>query len=167
MPCWYFLHLIISQQSLNAIVIVAARLSLMPGMLNVYEVMTTVIARFLWWIHVCDVLVLPSANLVLEIIDFVYPFYVYDGNRPLAPILRQRRCSLMYDVYWLALDNDVQQKRDQNTWNTIQDQNWIFYWWIWTMKIESNKNNRIKQKSNKDKQGQIINRTIITINTQQ
>jgi hypothetical protein len=29
----------------------------------------------------------------------VYPFYVYDGNRPLAPILRQRRCSLMYDAY--------------------------------------------------------------------
>jgi hypothetical protein len=35
----------------------------------------------------------------LENIGFVYPFYVYDGNRPLAPILRQRRCSLMYDVY--------------------------------------------------------------------
>jgi hypothetical protein len=28
--------------------------------------------------------------------------YVYDCNRPLAPILRQRRCSLIYDVYWLA-----------------------------------------------------------------
>ncbi len=37
-----------------------------------------------------------------EIIGFVYPFYDYDGNRPLALILRQRRCSLMYDVYWLA-----------------------------------------------------------------
>jgi hypothetical protein len=35
----------------------------------------------------------------LEIICFVYPFYVYDGNRPFAPILRQRLCSLMYDVY--------------------------------------------------------------------
>jgi hypothetical protein len=32
-------------------------------------------------------------------IGSVYPFYVYDGNRPLAPILRQRRCCLMYDVY--------------------------------------------------------------------
>jgi hypothetical protein len=38
----------------------------------------------------------------LEIIGFIYPFYVYDGNRPLTPILRQRQCSLMYDVYWLA-----------------------------------------------------------------
>ncbi len=38
----------------------------------------------------------------LEIIVFVFPFYVYDGNRPLASILRQRQCSLMYDVYWLA-----------------------------------------------------------------
>jgi hypothetical protein len=35
--------------------------------------------------------VLPSASLVLENIDFVYPFYVYDYNRPLAPKLRQRR----------------------------------------------------------------------------
>jgi hypothetical protein len=42
--------------------------------------------------------VLPSANLVLENISFVYPFYVYDCNRPLAPILRQRWC-LVYDVY--------------------------------------------------------------------
>jgi hypothetical protein len=38
----------------------------------------------------------------LEIIGFEYPYYVYDGNRPLAPILRQRWCSLMYDVYGLA-----------------------------------------------------------------
>ncbi len=38
----------------------------------------------------------------LEIIGFVYPFFVYDGNRPLTPVLRQRRCSLMYDVYWLT-----------------------------------------------------------------
>jgi hypothetical protein len=38
----------------------------------------------------------------LENIGSVYPFYVYDGNRPLAPMLRQRRWSLMYDVYWLA-----------------------------------------------------------------
>jgi hypothetical protein len=29
----------------------------------------------------------------LKIIGFVYPFYVYDGNTPLTPILRQRRCS--------------------------------------------------------------------------
>jgi hypothetical protein len=46
-----------------------------------------------------DESVLPSANLVLEIICFAYPFYVNDCNRPLAPILRQRRCSLIYDVY--------------------------------------------------------------------
>jgi hypothetical protein len=35
----------------------------------------------------------------LENIGSVYPIYVYNGNRPFAPILRQRRCSLMYDVY--------------------------------------------------------------------
>jgi hypothetical protein len=45
------------------------------------------------------VTVLPSASLVLENIGFVFPFYVYDRNRPLAPILRQRQYSLMYDVY--------------------------------------------------------------------
>jgi hypothetical protein len=38
----------------------------------------------------------------LENIGSLYPFFVYDGNRPLAPILRKRRCSLMCDVYWLA-----------------------------------------------------------------
>jgi hypothetical protein len=29
-------------------------------------------------------------------------FSLHDGNRPLAPILRQRWRSLLYDVYWLA-----------------------------------------------------------------
>ncbi len=58
--------------------------------------------------------------------------FVYDRNRPLAPILRQRRYSLMYDVFLTCIDDDVEtgtlcftynQERDQNTWNTIQDQN--------------------------------------------
>ncbi len=53
-----------------------------------------------------ELTVLPSASLILDNIGFIYPFYVYDCNRPLAPILRQRWCSLMYDVYWLALDDD-------------------------------------------------------------
>jgi hypothetical protein len=44
------------------------------------------------------IIVLPSANLVLENIGSVYPFYVYDGNRPLATIPRQRQCSQLYDV---------------------------------------------------------------------
>ncbi len=35
--------------------------------------------------------VLPSANLVLENIGSVYPFYVYDGHRPLAPILHKTK----------------------------------------------------------------------------
>ncbi len=47
------------------------------------------------------VIVSPSANPVGEY-GSVYPFYVYDVNRPLAPILRQRRCSWLYDVYWPA-----------------------------------------------------------------
>jgi hypothetical protein len=33
---------------------------------------------------------------------FLITIYFYDCNRPLAPILRQRRCCLMYNVYWLA-----------------------------------------------------------------
>jgi hypothetical protein len=37
----------------------------------------------------------------LEIIGPIYPllYLQYVCNRPLAPILRQRWCSLMYDVY--------------------------------------------------------------------
>jgi hypothetical protein len=34
--------------------------------------------------------------------------YVYDPNRPLAPILRQCQCSLMYDVYLTCIDDDEQ-----------------------------------------------------------
>jgi hypothetical protein len=54
-------------------------------------------------------MVTPGSSLLsrrlltqLEIIGPVYPLYVYDCIRPLAPILRQRWCSLMYDVNWLA-----------------------------------------------------------------
>jgi hypothetical protein len=50
--------------------------------------------------------VLPSACFTAWRI-LVSSLYVYDRNRPLAPIvLRQRRCSLMYDVYWTCIDGD-------------------------------------------------------------
>jgi hypothetical protein len=38
---------------------------------------------------------------------FWISLYVYDRKRPLAPILRQRRCCLMYDVYLTCIDGDV------------------------------------------------------------
>ncbi len=41
--------------------------------------------------------------------------YVYGGNRSFAPILRQSRWSLLYDVYWLTLMLVISQ-RDRNTW---------------------------------------------------
>jgi hypothetical protein len=47
------------------------------------------------------------------------------------------------------LDDYVAQLQDRNTWNTTQDQNWIFSDEQWTMKVESKQNNRMKQKSNK------------------
>jgi hypothetical protein len=37
------------------------------------------------------------------------------------------------------LDDDVAQLQDQNTWNTIQDQNWIFFNEQSTMNVELNK----------------------------
>ncbi len=36
---------------------------------------------------------------------FRISLYVYDRNRLLAPILRKRRCSLMYDVFYLLGDD--------------------------------------------------------------
>jgi hypothetical protein len=39
---------------------------------------------------------------------FRISLYVNDHNRPLAPILRQRWCSLMYDVYLTCIDGDVE-----------------------------------------------------------
>jgi hypothetical protein len=38
---------------------------------------------------------------------FRISLYVYDRNWPLAPILIQRLCSLMYDVYVTCIDGDV------------------------------------------------------------
>jgi hypothetical protein len=74
--------------------------------------------------------------------------YVYECNRPRGPILRQSRCNLMYDFYLTCIDGDEQVlhiQRDQNTWNTIQDQNWIFF--FWTMSNEQWKaKNRMKTK---------------------
>jgi hypothetical protein len=40
----------------------------------------------------------PSRPLLTQLGNI----YVNDGNRPLTPILRQRQCSLLHDVYWLA-----------------------------------------------------------------
>ncbi len=44
----------------------------------------------------------PLLALRLEEYWFCISHYVYDRNRPLTPILGQRQCSLMYDVYRLA-----------------------------------------------------------------
>ncbi len=80
--------------------------------------------------------------------------YVYDRNRPLAPILRQSRCSLMYDVYLTCIDDDEQVlhvHRDWNTWNTIQDQNWIFFFWTTINEWWKSKRIQWKQSQTKDK----------------
>ncbi len=46
---------------------------------------------------------LPSANPVWRILVLYIPsMYMMVLRMPLASILRQRRCSLLYDVYWLA-----------------------------------------------------------------
>ncbi len=47
--------------------------------------------------------------------------YVYGGNRSFAPILRQSRWSLLYDVYWLVLMMVFEQEqRDRNTWTQFR-----------------------------------------------
>jgi hypothetical protein len=53
------------------------------------------------------------------------------------------------------LGDDVAQlqEQDQNTWNTIQDQNWIFPYEQRSMKVESNKIiewNKSRTKMNKE-----------------
>jgi hypothetical protein len=99
-------------------------------------------------------LVLSRPLLVLRLGEYWFRIsrYVYDRNRPLAPILRQRRCSLMYDVYWRIDDDDTSctmVQKDQNTWNTIQDQNWIFFFWTTNNEQWKAKESNGKQKSNK------------------
>jgi hypothetical protein len=52
-------------------------------------------------------LVMIMSRPLLKIAMWRYWFrlsrYVYGGNRSFAPIIRQSRWSLMYDVYWLVL----------------------------------------------------------------
>jgi hypothetical protein len=85
--------------------------------------------------------VLPSANSVLDNIGFVYPFYVYDRDRPLVPIL--------YDVYWLAMMMMLHSYKIEIP--GIQSRIRIEYFSReqWTMKVVSNKIINWKQKSNK------------------
>ncbi len=49
----------------------------------------------------------PLLALRLREYWFRISLYVIDRNRPLAPILRQRWCSLMYDVYLTCIDGDA------------------------------------------------------------
>ncbi len=50
---------------------------------------------------------LPLLALRLGEYWFRISLYVSDRNRPLAPIRRQRWCSLMYDVYLTCIKSDV------------------------------------------------------------
>jgi hypothetical protein len=75
----------------------SGRESWCAGLLIVYQTVvlqTRVQIQSIYLMY--SIVVLPSVSLVLENIGFIYSFYVYDCNRPLATILRQRRCSLMY-----------------------------------------------------------------------
>ncbi len=65
--------------------------------------------------HSCTVSVSPFTNL-LEKIGSVYPIYVYDCNRPLTPILKQK---MALSGVWSLLTADVWCLQDQNTWNTF------------------------------------------------
>jgi hypothetical protein len=58
----------------------------------------------------------------LEKLDPQIQANVYGGNRPSKTLCwdENRRVLYFYDVYWLVDDS---WKRDQNTWNTFQDQN--------------------------------------------
>jgi hypothetical protein len=50
-------------------------------------------------VDICGKYILSRRPLTrLENIGFVYPFYVYDGNRPLAPTLRQMHRNTLHGV---------------------------------------------------------------------
>ncbi len=69
--------------------------------------------------------------------------YVYGGNRSFAPILRQSRRSLLYDVYWLVLMM-MNSQRDRNTSTQVQDQNCSFLFWTTTQRIDEEWNQTTK-----------------------
>jgi hypothetical protein len=61
--------------------------------------MLKIISGSLFIIFYHIILSRPLLLCLLEEYWFLLSRYVYDRNRPLAPIIRQSRCSLMYDVY--------------------------------------------------------------------
>jgi hypothetical protein len=65
------------------------------------------------------------------------PFYVYDCNRPLASILRQK---LVLPSVWCLFTADDCCLQDRNTWNTFPGSGLNIYWTIQTLnkRIESN-----------------------------
>jgi hypothetical protein len=109
---------------------------------------------------------------------------MYDLNRPLTPILRLRRCSLMYDIYWIVrwwcctvtgskyLEYNPGSELNifpVNKWTMNNELNKIIEWKQWA-KSEQNKIinqwNKVEQKMNKDKWmfwTTVINRTTIII----
>jgi hypothetical protein len=86
--------------------------------------------------------------------------YVYDRNRPLAPILRQWRCSLIYDVYltcisrwwWTGTSHTMGSKYLE--YNPGSELN-IF---LWSMNNEKQKKNKCRTK---DEQNSNESRTTI------
>ncbi len=89
-------------------------------------------------------IVSPSAVIVyLENIGFVYPAMSMMANRSFAPILRQSRWSLLYDVYWLEMMMlntwtgttgyffclTGNRQRDRNTWTWFRIRVVIFLFW--------------------------------------
>jgi hypothetical protein len=65
-------------------------------------------------------------RLLLGDIGFVYPVMSMMVIGPSLPILRQRRWSLMYDVYWLDL-MVVNSQQDQNTWTRFRIRTALFF----------------------------------------
>jgi hypothetical protein len=88
----------------------------------------------------------PTAMIAMWSYWFHLSRYVYGGNRSFAPILRPRRWSLLYDVYWLVL---MMMNRCTRTGtmgskylNTVQDQNCSLLFW-------TTNNQRIDEEWNK------------------
>ncbi len=119
---------------------------------------------YMCWIPCCRFtvknLVLLSHPLLLWLLGeywFCLSRCVYDLNRPLAPILRQSQCTLMYEVYWLALMVMVflyNGTAGSKYLEYNQDQNWIFSCEQWTtneLKAKESKRTKVKQRTNENR----------------
>jgi hypothetical protein len=111
-------------------------------------------------VHISHIKVLsrPLLKIAMWRYWFLISCYVYGGNRSFAPILRQSRWSLLYDVYWLVLMmvTDGLEQVQSGTWTGSRieipehgsgSELLFFFWTMNKQRIDESENNKINNRT--------------------